>query len=282
MKGRLDIGEGIFISIVLFVVLAILVPGKGLSDFMITLLSVSSFLFGLFVAFSISDRHSRLKELREELKASDAFVVDVYKLSAIFGEKTQKECQRLLDDWVVATIDYYLKDYHKATPQFLKLYEFIISLTPKTKKQEIAYEQLITTAEQMNRSIKKIRFLASDRMSKFEWGTILLLAGIILFCLFYINTNTLSSVSIIVLLAVALITLILVLRDLDSLFWKEQVWIWDPLTDLFKEIDMLPYFPGEVIKSKRITLPKGVSYRLAKYAHPYPDISGKTIEIVNG
>jgi hypothetical protein len=259
-----------------------MIPGKGLSDFITILLSVSSFLFGIFVAFSISDRHSRLKELREELKATEAFVVDIYKLSSVFGEKTQKECQRLLDDWVVATIDHYLEDYHKATPQFLKLYEFLISLTPKTKKQEMAYEQLLITAEQMNKSNKKIRYLATDRMSGFEWWTILLLAGIILFCLFYINTNTLVSIIIVVLLSLTLSIFTLILRDLNTLFWKEQTWIWDPLIDLFRDIGMLPYFSEADVKSKRVKVPKGTIYRSAKFPHPYPDITDKTVEIVNG
>ena len=85
---------------------------------------------------------------------------------------------------------------------------------------------------------------------------------------------------VIVLLAVALSTIVLVLRDLDHLMWKEGAWIWDPLTNLFEEIGLLPYYPDDVVVRQRFKIPEGKKYRMATYPKPYPDMSGKTVEIV--
>ena len=279
MKKRLDIHEGIILFGIIFILLGIFVPGKGMSDFMIALLSVSSFLFGIFMAFSIADRHQRLKDIRGLLRRGDASITHMYNLCAVFGKKKQKEFQTLLDRWIIAQLDYYLRDYKRSEPEFFKLYDFLIKLKPKTGVQNEGYETISDSLKELNTRNKVIRYLSRDRMSNAEWGSILLLGGIILFSLFYINANTFGSIALIVLLGIALVILILLLRDLDALYWKEQHWVWDPITDLFRQIDLLPYFPDEVIDRQRIKIKKGLKYRVAHYPHPYPDTSGKTIEI---
>ncbi|MBI5880599.1 hypothetical protein HZB90_00540 [archaeon] len=282
MKKRFDLLDGVVLSIIISTILAIFFPGRSLSDSVRTLLSVSSFLFGIFVAFSISDRHSRLKEIRTQLREGDALIFDIYKHSAVFGKKTQDMCRFLLDDWVIATIDYKLEDFHKARGKFIAVYDFVLSLKPSNNKQNIAYGKMLDIIKDMNKENKRMRYLVTDRISLSEWGSILALSGIILFCLFYINSGSLSSMVLTVLLSVTLTLLVLVLRDLDDLYWKEQKWIWDPLTDLFHELDLLPYFPDDVFIRRRIRLKPGLKYRVGRYAHPYPDMTDKTIEIVNG
>jgi len=280
MKKRFDILDGVVLSIAISTILAIFFPGRSLSESVRTLLSVSSFLFGIFVAFSISDRHGRLKEIRIQLREGDAFIFELYKHSAVFGKKAQDMCRSLLDDWVIATIDYKLEDFHKARGKFNALYDFVFALKPANNKQNVAYSKMIDTLKEMNKENKKMRYLVTDRISFSEWGSILTLSGIILFCLFYINSGTLSSMTLTVLLAVTLTLLVLVLRDLDQLYWKEQKWIWDPLIDLFHELDLLPYFPDDVFVRKRVKLQSGLKYRVGKYAHPYPDMTNKKIEVV--
>jgi hypothetical protein len=279
MKKRLDLHEGIIGAAIIFTLMAIFIPGRGMDEFVLALLSVSSFLFGIFMAFSISDRHSRQKEMRSTLKEGDAYVVNLYKIAKAYDEKTRKKVQQLIDDWVTSTFDYYLSNYHKTFPKFFKLYDYIINLKPQTKKQQTLYEEMVTILQEQVKENKKVRYLVHDRITKAEWISILTLAGIIIFGLFFINTNVFFSIVLVVLLSTTLITIILVLRDLDSLYWKEQKWIWDPMIDTFHEIDRLPYFPQEDIDLKRIKVPKGLKYRSAQFPRPYPDLTGKKVKI---
>lgn len=82
-----------------------------------------------------------------------------------------------------------------------------------------------------------------------------------------------------ILLSTSSFIFILILRDLDGLFWKEQDWIWEPLNQLFSELDLIPYYPVDVIKQKRAKLEKGLKIRVAYYPNPYPDQSGKKTKI---
>jgi len=280
VKGRIDIGEGTIIALVIFILIAIFVRGRGPEALIIAMLSVATFLFGIFGAFVMQNRHKRLDELRSTMRKDDANYVALYKLSSVFGEKIQAKLQKLIDDYFMATIDYSLNDYHKSAPAFLKLYDFILSLKPKTAEQKEAYDKLLGILNSANESRKYTEFLVKNTMFGFKWLTLVGLLAVILFSVFYINNGSIPSIIITVLLATASVMLLLLIRDLDSLYWKEQKWMWDPLQQVFTEMDLLPYYADDIIKTGRVKLEKGAKVRIAHYPHPYPDISGKTVKTV--
>lgn len=103
--------------------LAIFVKGTDSGGQLLTLLSVATFLYGIFIGFVMSSRHTRLNALREGLRSEDARYVSIYKLSSTFGKKIQKKIQSLIDDYLTSNIDYELPEYRLAAPKFLKLYD---------------------------------------------------------------------------------------------------------------------------------------------------------------
>ncbi len=127
---------------------------------------------------------------------------------------------------------------------------------------------------------KQVEALVRRSMLRFEWAILLTLLAVILFCLFSLNNGTAVSIITTTLLSSAAITLVFVLKDLDSLRWKEEYGIWDPLGDLFLELDLLPYYPKTVLDTGRTRLKKGQKVRIAEYPNPYPDITGKKIKII--
>ncbi len=283
MKNRLDITEGVILSIVLFTILGFFVPGKGPSEFVISFLSISSFLFGIFAAFSISDRHSRFDEIRKSFKIWDASMLSVHRLSRVFGKTTQMKVQKLIDKTCNATFDYKLEDYYLCWREGEPLIDYILNLHPKNDRQKIIYEELVSSLEDSSKTNKEIAYLMKDKISRFEWAILSTLGVIILFCLFYINTNTYFSIFIIVLLSASLVTILLLLRDLDDLYWKEEFWVWAPTIEFYDELGLPPYFPAPVIANKRIKrdfIKNLKEYRVAHYPNPYPDMSGKKVKLV--
>ena len=111
-------------------------------------------------------------------------------------------------------------------------------------------------------------------------GYLIGLLSIILFSIFYVKDNTIPSIIITVLLSTSSVMLLLIIRDLNSLRWKEQTWIWDPLAQAFKEMDLLPYVPEMLIKLGRVTYPKGTKVRVANYPKKYPDFTGKKVKVI--
>lgn len=279
MKTRVNIYLMIALSVTVSSAIIFFFPGKGVTTSVTALLSITSFLFGVFLASAMSNRQARVNSVRKLLRNGDALILSIYKLSAVFGAKKQNECRKLIDDYLITTLDYYLDDYDKSVKVFLELHDFFFEIEPKNRKEEMAYSQILKTLERSLENEKEIVHLLNERMLKYEWGSILSLSLIIFSALFYMNNDLLIYKAIVVILSTAIVLLLLILKDLNDLRWKEQYWVWEPLFELFNEMDLKPYIPGKELFS-RIKLKKGFTYRVANYPHPYPDFTDKKIELL--
>ena len=107
MKKRVDIEEGTIFALLIFTLLAMIVPGKGPDSIIIAMLSIATFLFGILGAYIMQNRHKRIEGLRSTLRENDGLFVNIYQLSHSLGVKVQKRIQKLIDDYYIETIDYY-------------------------------------------------------------------------------------------------------------------------------------------------------------------------------
>ena len=203
-------------------------------------------------------------------------------MSATFGKRVVAEVRQRIDDLLISQMDYKLVDFDKESPKNLRiLYLFLEKLKAKTKNQGESKDKILDNLVQLEKIYKEVDYQIRNRMMFYEWISLLVLGGIILFCLFYINNGSFVSVLVVAFISTTLILLLLVLYELDTLLWQERNWIWEPLSELFVELDLIPYFPEPVIK--RINLKKIEDLkkiRIAEYPKPYPDMSGKKIKIV--
>ena len=120
-------------------------------------------------------------------------------------------------------------------------------------------------------------------MLTIEWASLSLLSAIIWLCLFALNDGSIISLLVIPLVAVAILLLLMIVYDLNNLTWQERRWIWLPITELFAELDLVPYFVDELFLDNRLKeeefrhLP---AYRLGTFPRPYPDNRGKVIRLI--
>lgn len=275
------IGKITIAALAAFILLAIFVRGYEPSSIIIALLSVSTFLFGIFGAFIMQDRFARLNELRSILRADDSMHISVYKMSSVFGRDVQKKVQNLIDNYIVKTIDYRLEDYHMAEKEFLALYDYIVGLKPKNPRQTEVYASMLECVNKSNENRNSIGYRVRNRLEKYEWFSLVGLLTSIVFIVFYINDGSLSFIIISVLVSTASVMLLLLIRELDNLRWKEQKWIWEPLEDVFSDLDLLPYYPSEVLFERRVKPKKGAKIRIAYYPKPYPDFTKKEVIITS-
>jgi hypothetical protein len=278
---RISIYLKLIILFLIFLLIAYLTQGNRNSDFIGVVLGISSFIFGVILAFSTANRHSRLSEIRQNLREQDALILNVYLLSKKFGKNFRDKIRGIFDKMLQAQIDYYLIDFDKT--EFKEIEELYATVEKvKSKKGNFLIEKIIENIEKMVELQKNVAYHVKNKMEAYEWISLTLLAGVIIFCLFYQNNDTSFSILITALLSSLLILLLLILKDLDSLEWQEQNWIWEPLEHLFTELDLIPYFPQDVFKLNRVKIQKLKSkkIRVAYYPNKYPNNKGKKIEII--
>lgn len=284
---RVSIYLKLIITFAIFLILSFSIQGQGKTDLADKIITVSSFIFGVILAFSISNRNSRLSTIKEKLREQDAKLLEIYYISKRFSSEIRETIKKKLDDFLIVQIDYRLVDFNKEVPKKLEqLFDFFEKLK-LNKKEEDFRKDIIKILEEILEIEKEVSYNLENKMALYEWLSLNALGGIIFYCLiFYFNTNNLASIIIISLLCTALCLLLFVLRDLDKLEWQEQNWIWKPLSNLFLELSLIPYFPNDVFNRRRLALSEIKKWeniskiRVAHYPHPYPNMEGKTVEIV--
>lgn len=242
------------------------------------LLSSSTFLFGVFIAFSISNAHRRIDAIFNSLNQHNAILLYIYKSARVFDTKTQKKVQQHIDSYLISTIDYYITDLKFTFSEFENLFEYLDSIEPKNKKQERVWDQYNRKYAQLTETRKHIEVLARAGLLKLEWLVVFSLLGVIVFFILSLSSGSLSATIASTILITAIVVLVYLLHNLNSLSWKERHKIWRPLHQLFRELDLEPYYPAPVVEQKRAIPKSGDMIRLAYYHGQYPDVKDKTVK----
>ena len=280
---KIGINIQLLIIFIAFLILAFYLKTNVESEFIKATLGISSFIFGIVIAFSTANRHSRLNLIRQFLREQDAILLNIYLLSKKFGKEVTENVRKKIDEFLILQLDYKLPDFEMTFPPLKDLYNLLEKMVAKSKLQDKIRECVIENLYDLIKIHKQVSYQAKAKMMSYEWLSLLILGGTIIFCLFYFNDGSIVSVIITALVSTSLFFLLLILRELDTLQWQERRWIWRPISLLFLELDLIPYFPEDLFKDGRIKS-KHISYlqkvRIARYPNPYPDMSGKTVEVV--
>jgi hypothetical protein len=243
---------------------------------------IATFLFGILIAFSIDNRKTRLSDIRENLRRQDAILINIYILSTSFGKDIQDKIRKKFDDLLIKQIDYRLEDFYIEIPEQLKeIFIFFTKLKTKNKDQEEIKKKILDENSDLIKTHRVIMYQVSNKMMFLEWITLALLSLIILFSISYMGNQSLLSIVLIALVGICLFIPLLILRQIDTLKWQEKNWIWRPLSDLFLELDLLPYVPTYLRNRINIKDLKGEKIRLVSYSYQYPDFRNKKTKIID-
>lgn len=245
----------------------------------LSFLSVATFLFGILIAFSISDRHNRLEQIRENDSNERAQLVLIYGLSKQLGNSISKKLQKIIDNYIQKTLDYTIWDYHKTEPQFQKIIDFISPFSRK-RSQTVLIDNMMGILKELSTARRKTIALIDDRLTKVEWTIFSLLSSIIILTLLFISIKSWVVIFIVSALSISLILILLLLRSLDDLSWKEEERIFEPYQEALESIGVMRYYPEDLIVQKKVKNHSKYEYRIGIFPKPYPNLSGKKIKII--
>lgn len=269
--------------LVILSVFSIAVSARFESDPVISsVLGITTFLFGIFVGFSMSDRRKRLDDIMKNDASERAALVFLYNMSKVYGNPVAEKVKHAIDHYLMATLDYRIWDYHKTEKYFDHMFEILLGLKPNNKRQYDVFDNILSIPGDIANHRKHTIALIGDRLSKFEWSVFLLFSGIIISSLLVINTGTSTSIAIVTVLSMAIVLLIVLLYKLDTLEWKKEARIFEPYQKTFEALGLMRYYPEELIRLGKVRNHKNRTYRLGVFPRPYPDLSGKKIKIVKG
>ena len=259
--------------------ISLLYHGDNNTELINTMLGVSSFIFGIFFTYYLGISSNKFTKITEALRKDDKSVLAIYYHSHELKKDDHEKITKLIDDYLTNQIDYYLKDYPKTSGKFFTLFNYCQSITPGGFKEESAYDMIQDLLDESLENRKVVESQLSYKISFFEWFALALFAGVIVICMFILSNGSTETSLMIAAISMGIVAILYLLYEIDNLQWKESKLIWIPLTQFFKDMNLLPYYPKSVFRRVRDNIKfKNEKVRLATYPNKYPDFARKVVE----
>jgi hypothetical protein len=254
--------RGSILALIIFAIVAYLVPGKGSSEKVEIILTVSTFLFAILSGFFISRLNTRFNIIREVTAAEDAHWLTLYKTSTLYGKAFSKKISDIAEKYFMICFDYTISvNYAPTTKTFLSLYDELNKI--KKYRGESSFQSMLTNISTIEESRNKSSVLISEQVSKGQWTVLISLVSIITYCIFYLKTPELHSQVITVILSTVLILVLLIIRDLHNLRLGGSLLATESGQEVLEAIGKLRYY-GKPYHTSEI--PKHVKkYRLGSH-----------------
>lgn len=266
----------VIIAFLILAAIAILFPLHIEEAIFELALYVTPVLFAIFVAFSISERLSRIDKIRENDSIERSSLEMLNSFIESNSPENHKELNELIDEYLMATLDYSIEDYYKTRPYYEKISRALYSI-----RNDRVNDFGVDILSKIHGAREQTVTLIGDYMSKFEWLIYYVLGASVLIPFLFVNSGTFLNVAFIILMTLSVILLLYFLHELNSLEWKKEVRIFAPYQKTFEAIGSMHYFPESLMGNKKVKEIAGDSYRVGYFPLPYPNFEGKNIKVHN-
>ncbi len=201
----------LFILLVAIVVAGVTYPFTG--NFAL-FVEAALWIYSLVVAFLIDKAMARRRELKASVNVELARLRHIHHV----GEQLPKAFSKKVDALLVAyqrKIEEEFVSHHKSTESFRALSHAIYSFSPRTRREEILYADLLQTLQDLTLGRQKIQFQLLAGLAAYDWFLLTVILACLLTLLF-VPTDHLVPLA---RLAIAFITALVVLLPMEML-WK--------------------------------------------------------------
>lgn len=214
--------------LVLYTILAWILPGQKFDSGALTLFSVNSFLYGFYIAPILTAQKARIEELHKTVRAEAnelfAMALGIKKLPTDLRNKLQKELKEYL------AVSSRQQSIAQGEKEYEDLISFCVDYTGKNEKEVANFLDKIV-ANQKNRT--QFSMLMGNKVYSNEWIVILMLFSITLGFILFLDVGTSPLLFIVkALLCTGLTMLLVILAKLSTLTHKKARQIWNPLKKL--------------------------------------------------
>ncbi len=271
-----------FVSKILIAILILLVASFVLPIFNMesvnTLLTATTFLFGVLYGFEISVVITNFVSLKTQLAIENAGVRSIWHLADIMGGDTGEEIKRRIEQYLFAVIDYPLKDHLETDMHYFSIFEPLktMSADPDTAAKGQALQYLNEGIYYIPQARNQVADVAPRFVNKAEWAMLIILALFLVAALFITRDATLFSKITTAAFSTAVVGALILLDDIDSNRIMEAYLEYGMFNDTLKSLGKEPYYPEFAFKSGVIKIPNG-KYRVGIFPK-LPSLAERTIE----
>ena len=276
--------KGAVIAFFIFVIAVIAFPGGNrFNDQIEIIFTVTTFLFAIISGFFISRLGDRFNSIRESTASEDANFLTLYQMSRLFGKKFSDKIIDLIDKYYITCFDIELTStnytYKKTSKYFSAMWDEIIKIGKNNDSNK--HSDLVSLMKDLENNRNTGSAVASEKITMGQWAVLIVLSGIILFCIFYLKVDSFYSQGIVVLLSTVLVLVLLLVRDLHNLKLGGVGLMEESGEEILEAIGKKRYYNYHFISLGHVAIPPHVkSYRVGFHV-PADDEKNWKIKEVN-
>lgn len=258
--------KGSFIVCCIFILAVIFVPAHEHLQNIELILTVSTFLFAILSGFFISRLNSRYDKIISFFCDEDSYWLSFYRSSLVVGGKFVDKIRDEIDKYYITAFDSDIGNYYykQTIVNLQNIYkEFYKLKLPNSSRAESTFQNMLNYLMEIEKNRNQSSVLTRERLTAGYWLVLLLLASIIVFCMFFLDLPQPYSQILTVLLSTVLVLVLLLIRDLQNLKLGGYALSFESGQEVFECIGKLRYYPQFLIKEGIVDVPKNVKkYRV--------------------
>lgn len=230
------------------------------------ILTVSTFLFAILAGFYISRLGNRYDTIRQLVASEDAAMLCLYRAALFFPAAFVKKVRTAIDRYYIVSYDHSLSEYayKQSAPYYFALWDAVRSLQSTTP--DGAYEAMFTSLIDIEKSRNASSAIAQERLRVGEWSILLILIGIIGFCIFLLREPTIFSSMVTVLFSSALLLVLFLVRDLQNLMLGGGALLEESGQEVLEFLGLSRYYHESFLRTGISVVPKHVAvYRIGRH-----------------
>jgi len=200
-------------------------PGVGANETISTFITFIGILFGLIVGFFIADLYARYQAIRNNAAIDSSCLSTFYFFATILGQNNKEWLQGVrvrIYAYIKAFMPIPWEKYSETEDKFEAIGKSLIELKYSTDKDNETYSNILGVYSQHSDAREKLVMYGKDKLTLGEWLVITFLGGLLLSSLFYIKDTSLVSTLFTGAISSAILSLFIVIRDLNNLNFGES------------------------------------------------------------
>lgn len=266
------------LSLIIFVGLLFVLPHPFISSELGgTVLTISTFLFGLIAGFYIVVTTTDYNSIKSILAEETASWIALYQNINEYDSTAAKKLADALDAFLRRSFDFEIIDYARSnTKEFDAISTIVNDITYENSLSSL-YQEIRSKWAIILSSRQKLTVLGAKTLSGFQWIILFALALLVVTSLYGLRTGELFFDIVTVFISSSIVLILLLIRDLDLYIWNEKTFGYDIFENIFLAIGLLPYYPLESVEKGRVH-PTEPKYRVGVLID-YPKTSRRKIEV---
>ncbi|MCX6781266.1 MAG: hypothetical protein NT003_04100 [Candidatus Magasanikbacteria bacterium] len=215
-----------FSSLIVFIGLLFVTPPALISSNLgNTVLTITTFLFGIISGFYIVVTTTDYNSIKNILASETAAWITLYQNIVLYDKTLADKFSNLIDVYVRRTFDYEIIDYARGTlDEYEQLNKAVLEIPYKSKSSS-AYEKILDTMSEITVTRQQLTVLGTQTLSLFQWFILLMLAVLVIFSLYGLRTGELFFDIVTVVISSSVTLILFLIRDLDLYIWMLKKYI---------------------------------------------------------